>query len=163
MYKQILVFFIAILVYSCNFAPGSYPFAEKYELNYSEEEVKIAVKKLKRNNTEFMVPHVTINNKRAQDLVDGPVGPHSHWYKFYIYYKKENQIIYTWVQSIDKNRSRFAFVTVMDGLDLANKSYDINNDFSSTENKEQLKKFEERILSKVKYYLENPDKGNGAE
>ncbi len=155
-FKSILFFSLFFIVLSCDFAPGSYPNAEIYVLNYPEEDVKNAIKKFKTDNPEFKVPNVTIDMKGDIVLLDEEIGnPKPHWFKFYFYDKKNNEILYTWIRDKDKNNTKFAFISVNKGLDL--KKWEIiNRDFSRKENKEQLKKFEERILSKVKYYLENP-------
>jgi hypothetical protein len=134
------------------FSPGSYPNAEEYELDYSEEEVKNAITKFKQEYPEYIVPKVTINNQGSLDLTDGQSKEPSHWYDVYFYYKNENQIIFTWTRPIDKNKTTFAFVSINEGLDLGNWK-DINKDFSFFENKEEKKKFEERILSKIKEEL----------
>ena len=42
------------------FAPGSYPYAEHYELNYSEDKVIEAIANLKASDSELVVPKVTI-------------------------------------------------------------------------------------------------------
>jgi len=157
LYKGILVILL-ITVSSCILSAGSYPFAETYELNYPEEEVKSAIKRLKKEHSEFNVPSVTINNQGKHSLLDEEVGdPNPHWFKFYLYYKNENQILYTWTRASTKNSTTFAFVSINKGLDIGNWEL-INDSFSRAENKEHLKRFEERILNKVKYYLENPDK-----
>ena len=40
-FKSSLLIIFLLKVTACNFAPGSYPYAETYELNYSEDEVKL--------------------------------------------------------------------------------------------------------------------------
>lgn len=155
-FKCLLKIFSAVIFLSfssaCNFAPGSYPYAERYELNYSEDKVKSAINQFKKEYPEYIVPKVTINNQGALDLEDGPMVEPSHWYKFYFYYKDENKIINTWTRRAGKNKTIFAFVRVNYGLNLGSWK-DINRDFSRSENKEEKKKFEERILKKIKGYL----------
>jgi hypothetical protein len=153
-----ITFFIGLVIwFGYNFAPGSYPYAEEYELNYSEENVKTAINKFKQEHSEYIVPKVTINNQGAWDLIDEPTENPSHWYKFYFYYKSENKIIFTWTSTAEKNKTIFAFVSVNDGLNLGNWK-DINKDFSFSENKKEKEKFEERILNKIKEKLQNKKK-----
>ncbi len=159
--KRVVSFLLVLVLFSissCVLSSGSYPFAETYELDYSEEEVKSAIKKFKNEHPEFNVPLVTINNKGKYSLLDEKVGdPNPHWFKFYFYYKNENQILYTWTRIESKTETIFAFVSINKGLDIGNWEL-INDSFSRAENKEHLKRFEKCILSKVKYYLENPIK-----
>lgn len=150
--KSVLVVIILSKIAACNFASGSYPYAEEYELNYSEEQVKTAIKKIKEEHPEYIVPKVTINNQGSWDLIDEPTEAPAHWYKFYFYYKNEKKIIFTWTRAAGKNKTTFAFVSINNGLNVGNWK-DINKDFNRSENKEEKKKFEERILNKIKEEL----------
>tara|TARA_R110001592_G_scaffold58067_4_gene176300 strand:+ start:974 stop:1453 length:480 start_codon:yes stop_codon:yes gene_type:complete len=148
------VVFIASVViwFGCNFAPGSYPYAERYELNSSEEIVQAAIEEFKQENPEYVIPYVTVDGGSKWELKDERTQNPSHWFKFYFYYPKENQIILTWIRSAEKGKTTFAFVSINEGLALGNWK-DINHDFKRSENKEQKKKFEERILNKIKEKL----------
>jgi hypothetical protein len=157
--KKVMIFINSLLIVillskftACNYAPGSYPHAEKYELNYTEEEVKTAIKKIKQEYPEYIVPKVTIDGKSNWDLIDEQSKEPSYWYIVYFYYPKENQIILAWTRPNEKGKTTFAFVSVNDGLTLGNWK-EINKDFGSLENKEEKKKFEERILKKIKEKL----------
>ncbi len=134
--------------FSYNFASGSYPYAETYELDFSEEEVKQAVNEFKQEHPEYTVPKVTIENKGFFDLLDGQSKEPSHWYNIYFYYKNENRILYTWTRPFDENKTAFALVSINNGLNIGNWK-EINKDFSCTENKKEKKKFEEQILNKI--------------
>lgn len=131
------------------FSPGRYPYAENYELPYPEEKVKEAIIKFKQKNPEYLVPKVTIQNQGSWDLADEPIKDPSYWYKFYFYYKNENQILFTWTSSLSKDKTTLAFVSINNGLDIGNWK-NINKDFSVADNKKQKKIFEERILNKIK-------------
>jgi hypothetical protein len=150
--KSFLVVVLLSKITSCNFAPGSYPYAETYELNYSEEEVKTAINKFKQEHSEYIVPKVTIDGKATWDLIDEQSIEPNYWYIVYFYYPKENQIILTWTRPAEKGKTTFAFVSINKGLTLGNWK-EINKDFSRLENKEEKKRFEERILSKIKARL----------
>jgi hypothetical protein len=153
-FLNILLIILLINNISCDFAPGSYPYAEKYELNYSEEEVKTAIKKFKTENSEYQVPKVTIENQGAWYLMDEQTKNPAHWYKIYFYYKTENQILLTWTRPAGKNKTIFAFVSINEGLNLGNWK-DINKDFGSSVNKEEKVKFENRILKNIEQKLSN--------
>jgi hypothetical protein len=150
--KSFLVIIFLSKIAACNFAPGSYPYAETYELNYSEEEVKTAIKKFKQEHSEYIVPKVTIDGKTTWDLKDEQSKEPNSWYIVHFYYPKENQIILAWTRPAEKGKTTFAFVSINEGLTLGNWK-EINKDFGSSENKEEKEKFEERILNKIKEKL----------
>lgn len=155
-----ILFLVIILViiglvswFGYNFAPGTYPYAEVYELNYSEEKVKSAINKFKQEHPEYIVPKVTMyNNQNSWDLTDEQSKEPSHWYGVYFYYK--NKILFTWTRSAGENKTTFAFVSINDGLELGHWKR-INKDFSSSENEKLKEEFEEEILKKVKENLGN--------
>lgn len=136
-----------------SFAPGSYPYAEHYELDYPEEKVIAAINRLKMTDQSLIVPKVTIQGNGQWDLNDGKEKETEHWYSFYFYNREKNQIWFTWTRSSGRNKTTFAFVAVNDGLDLGNWK-DINKDFGFFENRKIKKSFEEIILKRVKANLE---------
>ncbi len=136
-------------------APGSYPYAETYELNYSESLVKEAITKFKIENPQYSVPKITIDNRGAFDLLDGQTKNPSYWYVIYFYYPDKKEILYTWTRPEGRNKTTFAFVRINQGLDIGNWQ-DVNVDFAYTENKRIKKEFETRILEKIKSNLEFP-------
>ncbi len=140
----LLIVFLSEII-ACNIAAGSYPNAEEYEINGNESTLIEAIQNFKKNNPQYNVPEQT-------QLQDGRNDDKDHWYHIYFYYPEENQIIYTWTRPADNGKTTFAFVSINQGLTLG-KWKDINKDFSSSENKEQKKKFEDRILNKVKEKL----------
>lgn len=134
-----------------NFSPGSYSYAEKYELEYPEGMVKEAIVNFKKHNPQFLVPKVSINNKGSWDLLDEVKG--DYWYGFYFYYRNENQIVFTVIRSYGKNKTELSFVSINNGLNIGNwKS--INNDFDYFVNKNEKEKFEHNILKGIKKELE---------
>lgn len=141
-----------VIWFGLNFRPGSYPYREEYELNYSEEEIKNAIMKFKQEHPEYTVPKVTINNQENLELIDERIIEPVYCHKFYFYYRNENKIIFTFTYPAGKNKTIFAFVSVNDGLYLGSWK-DINKDFNYSENKKEKKKFEERILNKIKEKL----------
>lgn len=137
---------IAVLVIaywlSSKFAPGSYPYAEIYTIDASEEDLISQVELFKENNPQYNVP-IQVG------LIDGRADSSDHWYHIYFYYPEEHQILYTWVRAENKNKTTFAFVSINYGLILG-KWKDINKDLDKEENKKQIEKFEQLILNKIK-------------
>ncbi|MBS7256138.1 hypothetical protein [Flavobacterium branchiicola] len=133
------------------FSPGSYPYAEKYELEYSEGSVKQAVVNFKKHNQKFLVPKVSIHNEGSWELLDEAKG--DYWYGFYFYYKNENQIVFIVIRSLEKNITELSFVSINDGLNIGNWK-NVNDDFDYFTNKKEMEKFENSILKGIKKELE---------
>ncbi len=152
--KCLLIATILSKISACNLSPGSYPYAEEYELDYPIEEVKTAIDNFKVEHSEFVVPKVTIENKGAWDLSDAKSQDIDQLYYFYFYYKSENKILHTWIRPLGKNRTTFAFVSINKGLDIGNWK-NINKDFSHSENRVEKKKFETIILDRIKENMVN--------
>ena len=139
----------AILMFSCvscSLAPGSYPYAEKYEISCSESDLVNAIERFKDENPEYKIPNQT-------QLKDGRRDGNDHWYHIYFYYEKDNEIVKTWIRKSSEGTTIFAFVAINDGLTLG-KWKDINNSYPKKENKLQKEKFERLILSEIKKQLQ---------
>ena len=121
-------------------------------LSDAEEVIKKAINEFKLDNPDFLVPKTTIKNQGSYDLIDEQLKEPSYWYSFYFYYKNENKILLTLVRSVSQGKSLIAFVSINAGLDLGHWK-DINKDFSSSEDKQEKKIFEERILNRLKEKL----------
>jgi len=131
-------------------APGSYPFAEIYEIHAPEKEVIDAIEEFKIQNPHFVVPPVTMDGQTNVDLKSSEGrDSNSYWYFNYFYYQDKNQILFTWTRPIDQKSTEFAFVGVNDGLELGNWK-DVNDDFWFFENRRVKKEFKERIIDQVK-------------
>ena len=139
--------FIGISLNSC-FDPGSYPYAETYEMETSEQRVIEAVAKFKMQNPEFIVPSNI-------GLEDGRGGDSPHWFHIYFYDKENETIIYTWTRQRGENKTTFALIGINEGLELGNWK-DVNKDFSRSENKQVIAEFEKNILEEIKKHLEDP-------
>lgn len=133
------------IIASCNFAPGSYPYAEEYTINKKESTIIGAVQNFKKNNPIFEVP---LENQ----LNDGRRDSNDYWFHIYFYYIDENEIIKCWTRPDGKGNTTFAFVGINKGLEFGNWKM-INKDFSDSENKNEKIKFEERILKNIKVIL----------
>lgn len=142
MMKNIYLLISTLLVItSCNFAPGSYPYAEIYDFEVSEDVLINAVKNFKEENPEYNLP-------KQERFKDGRRNEKDHWYHIWFYYSKENKIVKCWIRG-----KKIAFVGIGDGLHLVN-YMEVNKDFSRKENKKQKEKFEELILDKIKKYIQ---------
>ena len=146
--KSFLVLILLTRIAACDFAPGSYPYAEEYEFKVPESELIEAIQNFKRDNPQYIVPKQTQltdgrNNNTGQD----------YWYHIYFYYPKENQIVKAWARPSEEGKTTFAFIALNQGLELGNWK-EINKDFGRLENKAEINKFEERILNKIKDKLE---------
>jgi len=141
---SIVILFYTAYEFANLMAPGSYPYAERYELNIPDSELVKKIIRLKANNPELIVPVST-------GLRDGKASNNDLWYHIYFYYPTENEILYTWVRSASPEKSILALVSVCEGTDIySNKWKDINKDFTVTENIDQKTKFKERIINKLK-------------
>ncbi|OOG77316.1 hypothetical protein [Flavobacterium sp. A45] len=119
---------------------GSYPYAETYYLNYSESEVKNAIKKFKELHPEYKVP----KNIGEYELIDHQTKNPAFWYVTFFYFQDENEVIQTWIRNNGKSETTFAFVQVNQVR--INSWENINDDFNYNDNSKQIEKFEKRIL-----------------
>ncbi|MBG6063163.1 hypothetical protein IWX83_002973 [Flavobacterium sp. CG_9.1] len=138
--KKMISLFILFVFTSCDFAPGSYPYAEVYEFDVSEKVLIKAVEDFKSNNPKYVLS----NQER---FIDGRRNKNDHWYHIWFYYPDENKIVKSWIRD-----NKIAFVGIGDGMDLSNYK-EINKDFSWSENKEEKEKFEKEILNMIKKKL----------
>jgi len=132
---------LLIVLNSCNFSSGSYPYAERYEIDMSEDQLIKRLITYKESHPELKLPSGVKMKDGKRDSLD-------HWYHFYFYRKESDQVVKTWVRRIDKERSTFALVALFDrsfqhGLKFFNK------DFDDQENEILKSRFEEEILTKV--------------
>jgi hypothetical protein len=132
-----------------NLSPGSYPYAETYTIDISEEKLIGLINKFEENNPEYKVPDVTIDSNNYFKLKNGRSGNDDYWYHFYFYYTKENSIVHIWTRPLSKEVTTVAFVGVNEGLTLGHWKL-INKDFEKSENSKEIKKFEERILDPIR-------------
>jgi hypothetical protein len=144
-----IIFLLYWLAYQ--FGAGSYPYAEVYELNEPEQDVINAISQFKSENPDYIVPKGSLDLGESEGRRNN-----SHWFNNYFYYPQENQIVFTWTRPESKTKTKFAFVSLNDGLVLGHWKR-VNKDFGfflfSSENKRIKKQFEERILDKIKLKL----------
>jgi hypothetical protein len=129
---------VFFLVNSCNFAPGSYPFAERYTIELAEDKLIDQIKRFKKSSPEYIV-------SPKYGFVDGRSFGKDHWYHIYFNNPQKSQIIYAWVRKESKTKTTLAFVSIKKHSDLGNWKR-INKDYKRGENKKKIKEFENKIL-----------------
>ena len=143
--KRIIILICLLkLTVSCDMiAAGSYPYAERYDINLSEKEIIKRVEEFKKKYPEYAIP-------KTMKYINGRRNEKDHWYNVYFYDRKHNKIIKTWIRGpvLGEKTTTFAFVAVLDNYNLS-KSKLINREYSSSENKKVIKYFEENILYKL--------------
>jgi hypothetical protein len=156
--KRVLIILVPIFIlmgggllyFGIMLAPGYDVDAEEYEFNVSDSELIHAVELFKTENSKYCLPFETGLKDGRGDNPDNNL-----YYHVYFYYPEENQIVYGWIRQtpyVKETKTTFAFVGINSSLQLGNWR-DINRDFTRAANKEQIKKFEERILSKIESRL----------
>lgn len=123
-------------VFSCGFA-GSYPCVETYEFKVSESQLLNIISEVKKENPD-LIP--TNDN----------VSKHNYWTFVTFYYSDSKEFVNTWTRtSYDSNHVTLAF----EGLTPENNIYGqklINRDFKYFANREQIRKFENNIVERIR-------------
>ena len=130
--------FYGIIKFAILFAPGSYPYAEIYTLNYPENKVQEAIKKIKEENKNLLV----LDSYFKDDTIRN-----SHW--IHNYYNLENRTIHSWTRPKNDSVTNIAFISITDST-FKYTWKQINKDFSKYENDKLKKEFKINIL--YKYY-----------
>lgn len=140
-------FCICVLVYSCNYAPGSYVNAEDYTINASDTALIKAINQFKQGAPNYKAPLVTIDGKRYDTLKDH-LTKDSLFYIAYFYIKETDEILFTYISAMNSKKTKWGFVSVSKGIVLGNWK-DINRDFPE-DNKMQIEQFEQFILKPIR-------------
>ena len=158
--KFVILLFISTLILfsSCSlFGVGSYPNAETYEIDGSEEEVLKAVQIFKSQNPQYNVPDsITLHGRHQPNAYKDR--KNNLWYNIYFYDKENKQIYLTWTRQITQQfgeletnpKTKFALVSIRTGFKLGIQAPKINRDFTRKENKYYKKRFEDLFLNKIK-------------
>ena len=134
--------------FSCGIA-GSYPCVETWSLNVSEKNLIEIIDSLKKEHPELEPPNVTFPTS----------GRNGYWYDFIFYYADTNEEVQAWVrQNDDFNTTTIAIVALfphVDSLTPINEIHygdrkEINRDYSYFENKKQISKFEDKIITLIR-------------
>ncbi|WP_158800265.1 hypothetical protein [Pedobacter sp. L105] len=124
------------------YSPGSYPYAEEYNVNVNEAKLINSINKFKKTNPKYIVPG-RLNLKEGRNQVN------EHWYSVYFYYPESDEIIYAWTRPNGPESTTLGFVSINHGNHLGNWK-DINKDFKSSQNLMQKEKFVNLILNPIK-------------
>ena len=150
--RTLILFFLAtifITLFSCNscniISAGSYAYAEIYTIESNESKLISIIENFKKKNPEYNSPI---------ELREGRDGKDDKWYHFYFYYKDRNEIVHFWIRQSSSNETTLALVGINEGLVLGHWRL-INKDYSYKENKEQKRRFEERIFEPIKSTLKD--------
>lgn len=135
-----LICIIAIIWFGINFAPGSYSQTKKYRFNIPEKELIMCIEKLKSIDTSLKVPE-------DYGMVEGRKSKDDYWYHFYLFYSDSQEVLNCWVRANSIKSTDLAFVSIRDKF---GKWKSIDRDFDRLKAQEQQKKFENRILDKLK-------------
>lgn len=150
MIKKLGGFFLyAVILSGCNLSPGSYPYAEIYEIESNENSVIDIIHEFKNLNPTYAVP-------KDIPLKDGRRNEKDYWYHFYFYDLEKNQIIKTWVRSTNHGKTNFALVAVYDP-NFSQRWKFVNKDFVKDQNLSIKERFENEILQQVTKMLEQHD------
>lgn len=133
------IVFIWVIACSCNFfQPGSYPYAQMFSYEISEDSLISMLIALKASDPSFDVP----------ELEDGHKVKDDYWYKFYFYNASAKDTYFFWVRGKGIYKAEIGFVSVNKGRGFGNWK-DINKDFDSKENETKILEFRTAILNKL--------------
>lgn len=136
--SSIASFFLLVIIYSCNFGAGSYPYAKVYNIDLSESEIIERIELFKKSYPSYS------SNKFG--FKDGRRNVSDYWYHIYFNDSINKRIIKTWVRKKNKETTMFALIGIKEYSNLEKWKF-VNSDLKSKENKEVIKKFEEEILN----------------
>lgn len=151
MTKIFIINVICLLaILSCNdinkFSAGSYPYAEVYLINSSQERVINELDSLKKINTELQVP--VFKWAGTEVLLSDKIQKNGY-FVFYIFIKEKNQIIQSYIGEEDNNHTKIGLISVQNGLSLGNWKQ-VNKDLSDEETEQIKEIFKKEVISKIK-------------
>ncbi|MDJ1482462.1 hypothetical protein QNI16_18305 [Cytophagaceae bacterium YF14B1] len=173
--KNVAIFFsFFLLLWGCEeffrreiggFA-GSYPFVEYWEIEATEQEILVAIKELKQEDTllqspydkelipernseyDWDSPEMIEYSRKVQTDSLLPLPPKtdantkgSYWLYIDFYYSDTREVVHTWTRPGFGGITTFALVSLNDRL--------INRDYWFLANKWEIHKFKKRIVDKI--------------
>jgi hypothetical protein len=129
------------------FSQGTFPNAETYSIDSSENELIKVIGKFKETNPKYVPPE-------KLNLLDGRYQANDHWYRVYFYYPETKEIVYTWIRPDNSESATLGFVRINKGDQLGHWK-DINRDFDSSENRDQKRKFTSLILNPIQEMIKH--------
>lgn len=147
--KYLLLFSISvILLQSCFFSAGSYPYAERYEFDMSRNELIEKIDKLKEEYPEYKLI-TTVENGNVEEVPDSVVGG---FYDAFFYIKHKNLTIHCFINMSSEIRDTPVELGLSGGTyskNLASWGRVNTDDLTKKENAEIKTLFETEILDKL--------------
>lgn len=121
---------------------GSYPFAETWSFNVSEDTLIEVIRKLKANDNSLQVPNET-------ELL---AGRNSYWFYIKLFDNENDEVIHIWTRASTSTSSTLALVgySKYANSDLNIERQLINADFWKLENDKRIEKFEKLVIEKIR-------------
>lgn len=147
----VLIFLLGIGIFGGILGAGNYGYSQKYEFDVSHDSLIKSVQTFKKLHPEYTVPEGVY----VHDSLDSV----NHFFYTYLYYPKDNKIVYFHVSKDANNffKSSINFTALNDGLDLGHWK-EVNKDFDRNENLQVKRQFQTTILDKLN--LKYTDRGN---
>lgn len=141
----LMVFCLLMYLGAWIIAPGSYPRAEIYEFNISEDSLLTIIDEWKKENPDYNIKEVAVLDKKDR-----------YWNYRYFYYPDKNLKLMTYIRGglTESDPTHFAFVSTSPGLSLGNWT-DVNDSFWWWNNSPEKDEFESRILNPIREKLKN--------
>lgn len=134
--KKIIFVLFLMFIYSCNYSPGSYPYAEIYKVELPEQEIIKRIHGIIENNPELKLPKVLV-------LKEGRESEFDKWYHMWVFDKKNNEIYYLWIRG-----SEVGLVSINKGQELGNWER-VNKDLNGVKNNSVKTFFYNKIISEL--------------
>jgi len=133
--------------FSCSIA-GSNPCAEYWTINTPESNLIKVIEALKKEHPELNPPYEPYSVSKKRD----------YWYDFIFYYADTNEEVQTWIRADNEFGSttialvaifpHFDSLTPINEINYGDRK-EINRDYDYFENKKQISKFENKIISLI--------------
>lgn len=123
---------------------GSYPFAEHWEIEATEQEVISAIRELGRTNPGFRSLDKDENISSREGDGEG-----DYWLYIDLYYPDTRELVHSWTRPLaDTTKTTFALVSLV-SVDNPNDIRLINRDFWFLPNRKQIRRFESTFVDKI--------------
>lgn len=121
---------------------GSYPYAESWTINASEQETLEAIKNIKQESPLLQPP----DQRALVPVRDSATG---YWAYVDFYYADTKEVVHAWTrEGSEPNTTTFAFVSIS-RLNDPTDSRLINKDFWYVANRRQINRFKSRIVDRI--------------
>lgn len=146
--KYLLLFStLVIMLQSCVFSAGSYPYAERYKFQISRIELIEKIHKFKQDNPEYKLM-TTTKNGNIEEVPDSIIGG---FYDIYFHIKDESLTFHCFINmsvEIEDTPTELGLSGVTYSKNFATWQRVNTNDLTKERNEEIKKYFEEKILNR---------------